>query len=226
MKGKRFKKVTALLSTAAMLLTYADFSAIDFSVHAENGAEPILTDFDVNRNGKIDDGEEKWGYALDSADDLYWFADKVNNDNANYGSANSFLACDITVNSDVLNENGGLNEGDFREWTPIGAYNEIKEEYYYYSGTFDGNSKTISGLYFNNSDVECVSLFGLTESSGTIKNVTVSDSYMNGSYNVGGVCGYNNGTISNCYNTGTVTGHGEYVGGVCVHQPRLSLLKQ
>ncbi|MCQ2491080.1 MAG: hypothetical protein MJ079_05750 [Ruminococcus sp.] len=130
MKGKIYKSVTALLSTAAMLLTYADFSAIDFTVHADSGDEPKLTDFDVNGNGKIEDEEKEWGYALDSADDLYWFADKVNNDNAYYGSANAFLACDITVNCDVLNENGGLNEGDFREWTPIGGYNVVLQRRY------------------------------------------------------------------------------------------------
>ncbi|MCQ2469898.1 MAG: hypothetical protein MJ100_08820 [Ruminococcus sp.] len=216
MKGKRFKRATALLSTAAMLLTYADLSAINFSVHAEeNDDEPKLTDFDVNGNGIIEEGEKDWGYALDSADDLYWFADKVNNDNANYGSANAFLACDITVNSDVLNENGGLNEGDFKAWTPVGAYNEIKEEYYYYSGTFDGNNKTISGLYFNNDSQRYVGLFGYVGTGGKIQDVTIADSYMYGKTKVGGICGNNNGTISNCYNTGDVTGTENYVGGVC-----------
>ena len=32
---------------------------------------------------------------------------------------------------------------------------------------------------------------------------------------VGGVCGYNDGTVTNCYNTGNVTGNYAYVGGVC-----------
>ena len=32
---------------------------------------------------------------------------------------------------------------------------------------------------------------------------------------VGGVCGLNCGTLENCYNTGTVSGTGNYVGGVC-----------
>ncbi|MGN0113707.1 MAG: hypothetical protein ACI396_00095, partial [Acutalibacteraceae bacterium] len=45
-------------------------------------------------------------------------------------------------------------------------------------------------------------------------NVGVVDSYFSGSTYVGGVCGYNNGTIANCYSIATVGG-GNYIGGVC-----------
>ena len=215
MKGKLFKRVTALLSTAAMLLTYADFSAIDFSVHAENGDEPILTDFDVNGNGEIEEGERNWGYELDSADDLYCFADMVNNDNDNYGSANAFLAEDITVNENLLTELITVDEDGTATlkseenkptaWTPIG----------YYSGIFNGNNKTISGLYFNDNGVGNVGLFGYVGTGGKIQDVTIADSYFCGSYYVGGVCGNNyQGEISNCYNTGDVSGS-DNVGGVC-----------
>ena len=63
-----------------------------------------------------------------------------------------------------------------------------------------------------NSTVSGQGLFGYN--SGTIKNVGVSESFISGNDNVGGVCGNNEGTISNCYNTGTVSG-GYDVGGVC-----------
>ena len=157
-------------------------------------------------------------YAIENASQLYWFAGLVNGDskvctgsvNKNTG-AKAVLTADITVNTDVLNENGELNATNantFKEWTPIG--NEDNK----YTGTFDGNGKTISGLYFNDSGANYVGLFGY--SSGTIKNVGVVDSYFNGKENVGGVCGYNNGgTIENCYNRGTVSGSGNCVGGVC-----------
>ena len=228
MKGKLFKRVTALLSTAAMLLTYADFSAIDFSVHAENGDEPPqLADFDLNGNGIIDDGEKDWGYALDSADELLWFADMVHNDNEHYGSANAFLAEDITVNENLLtylitvDEDGTAKlineENKPRVWTPIGTYTSdyVNSPY---SGTFDGNNKTISGLYFNYNDndngADNVGLFGYVGTGGKIQDVTIADSYMYGKTKVGGICGNNEGTISNCYNTGTVNGKYD-VGGVC-----------
>ncbi len=50
-----------------------------------------------------------------------------------------------------------------------------------------------------------------------MQNVKVTDSYISnseGTGRTGGVCGYNNGTITNCCNTGAVIGSGR-VGGVC-----------
>ena len=62
-------------------------------------------------------------------------------------------------------------------------------------------------MYLNDSNLDFVGLFG--EINGTVKNVGVVDSYFNGDWYVGGVCGNNNyGTITNCYNTGTVRGTG------------------
>ena len=148
-------------------------------------------------------------YEIGNAGQLYWFADKVNNDNSNFGSAKAVLTKDILVNKNVL-VNGELNtseNGSFRSWTPIG--NDVN----LYTGTFDGQGYTVSGLYVN--DVDNVGLFGFIQSDGCIKNVGVVDSYFNGNKSVGGVCGLNkNGTIENCYNKSYVSGT-EYIGGVC-----------
>ena len=46
-------------------------------------------------------------------------------------------------------------------------------------------------------------------------NVGVVDSSISGVNYVGGVCGENDGIIKNCYSTGTVSGTGDRVGGVC-----------
>lgn len=87
-----------------------------------------------------------------------------------------------------------------------------------FKGEFDGNGKTISGPYING-NTNCVGLFGHVGKDGTVigtvKNVTVTDFYVSGSYYAGGICGYNKGgSVLNCHNTGKVTG-GIYVGGVC-----------
>lgn len=51
-----------------------------------------------------------------------------------------------------------------------------------------------------------------------LKNIGVVDSYITGSDFIGGVCGENFGdTITNCYNTGIVSGSYNYIGGVCGH---------
>ena len=57
---------------------------------------------------------------------------------------------------------------------------------------------------------------GKANTNATIKNVGVKDSSLKGCCFVGGVCGSSyDGTISNCYNTGMVSGTAINVGGVC-----------
>ena len=151
-------------------------------------------------------------YEIGNAGQLYWFTDKVNNDNSNFGSAKAVLTKDILVNKNVL-VNGELNtseSGSFRSWTPIGNSSSNA-----YTGTFDGQGHTVSGLYFNNEDKKHVGLFGSIQSGSSIKKVGVLDSYFNGKNSVGGVCGLSqNSTIENCYSKSYVSGS-EYVGGVC-----------
>ncbi len=92
-------------------------------------------------------------------------------------------------------------------WTPIGTENVP------FTGTFDGNGHSITGLYINASDSNYQGLFGYVGPDGTVKNLTVSGSVSGSSY-IGGVVGRNNGgTIENCHNTVAVSGSG-YVGGV------------
>ena len=59
-----------------------------------------------------------------------------------------------------------------------------------------------------------VGLFSWLDEGGEIKNVTTAG-IVNGQDVVGGVCGHSGGTLTSCYNTGTVNGQIEYVGGVC-----------
>ena len=148
-------------------------------------------------------------YEIGNAGQLYWFAKLVNGtldgveQNA---SANAILTSDIIVNENVLNENGKLNGGTFRNWTPIGSSD--------YSGTFDGNNHTISGLYFNDRTVDYVGLFGRSSETAKITNVGIVDSYLNAGSTVGAMCGLNCGIIENCYNTGSVNGITK-IGGIC-----------
>ncbi len=151
-------------------------------------------------------------YQIGTAVELYWFAEQVNRGKRNI---NAELTANITINENVLND-GSLNtnnSGTFREWTPIGTNRSNA-----YTGTFDGRGYTISGLYDSGSG-QYAGLFGYVGGAGEVKNVSVEDSYIshNGASDTGGVCGWNDGTITNCSNSGTVTNNGllKYVGGVC-----------
>ncbi|MBR5283978.1 MAG: hypothetical protein IKU27_02865, partial [Clostridia bacterium] len=162
----------------------------------ENG---FCTVCDVYQSAELKNGY----YEIGNAGQLYWFADKVNNDSSNFASAKAKLTANITVNTNVLNSNGEPNGdgGNFRAWAPIGT------ESGKYAGTFDGCGFTISGLYYNN--YSSAGLFRVTNGS-TIANVTLADSYLycyNNGQVVGGIVGTaENTTITNCHNAGTVGG--------------------
>ena len=113
------------------------------------------------------------------------------------------------MNTGVLDANKNLvSKSDLTEWKPIGA------RWSSYTGTFDGQGYTISGLYFNNPTSSYVGLFGSIGANGKISNVGVLDSYFQFSALGGGVCGVNHGTVRDCRNTGSVRGFGS-IGGVC-----------
>ena len=143
-------------------------------------------------------------YAIANAAQLYWFADTVN---AGFTSAKGVLVADIVVNENVLNEDGSLNGSPEFAWTPMGSSSR------YFTGTFDGNNHTISGLYLNSEGSSYVGLFGYI-SGGYVKNLGIVDSYIYGYQYVGAISGYS-GNITNCYNAGTVKGKNQYIGGIC-----------
>ena len=179
----------------------------------------LTTDkYDMDGNGSEDEV-----YEISNAGQLYWFAGLVNGtlDGVEQNtSANAILMKDITVNENLLDslqydaEGNVSNGSDFITWTPIADC--MEDHTTQYSGTFDGNNKTVSGLYFNGNSIR-IGLFGSSEADGNIKNVGVVDSYFKGNNFVGGVCGRNDGTITNCYNAGNLTAieSSADIGGIC-----------
>lgn len=137
-------------------------------------------------------------YWIDNAGQLYWFAQKVNGGES---SINGKLTKNIVVNEAVLDPESDPNEGDFRPWTPIGTVDNA------YSGTFNGQNHTISGLYFSGS--QSAGLFGEVNNA-KIQNVTVADSYFyeESTNCVGGIVGKANGRtyLLNCHNVSTLAG--------------------
>lgn len=184
---------------------------------------------------KTGDGSANNPYQISNKEELYWFAGLVNNDpsvcndvvNQNTAAC-AKLMNDIVVNydDDFSNHNwNSISRSNWFFWTPIG-----KQDFNIYTGTFDGQGHTISGLYFEscsgyydqnskyydyeNRNHLSFGLFGFN--SGTIKNVGVINSYFGWQYNrIGGICGENSGTIENCYNEGKVEGKGNDTGGIC-----------
>ena len=152
--------------------------------------------------------EEIEKYEISNAGQLYWFAEQVNSGNA---SVNAVLTTDIVVNEGNLATYDGTSPNTWMTWTPIG--NAISRRVY--SGTFDGQGHTISGLYVNSNE-DCIGLFGAVMSGGSIKNIGVINSYFKGNDLVGGIAGTVNESsfVQNCYSINTISGN-DYIGGIC-----------
>ena len=82
-----------------------------------------------------------------------------------------------------------------------------------FTGVFDGNYNVIRNADVNMPGIYYVGLFGYLGTDGQIRNLGVEDASIFGRRLVGGLVGYNYGTISNCYSTDSVNGY-EEVGGL------------
>ena len=83
-----------------------------------------------------------------------------------------------------------------------------------FSGTFNGNNHTISGLTLN-TGTEAVGLFRYMEKGAVVENLNVEGAIASepGNCYIGGICGVNGGTIKNCTFNGRIDGIG-YTGGI------------
>lgn len=173
------------------------------------------------------DGTKASPYRIENAGQLCAFADLVNGAGGEPATGIcALLTCNISLS--------GVCGAEIGSWTPIGTIENP------YTGTFDGGTYTITGLYCYEPNASYTGLFGCN--AGTIKNLGVVGADITAGNYTGGVCGYNNGiisgcrhvaatkganyaggicgyndaggTVSVCYNTGGVSG-GKYVGGIC-----------
>mgnify|MGYP000081790542 CR=1 FL=1 len=122
--------------------------------------------------------------------------------NKNYKLANNIDASGTAL------WNGGVGGAGF---DPIGD-NTTR-----FTGTFDGNNKTVSNLTINRPGQDYVGLMGDLGTGGTVTNVGLVNVSVDGLFYVGGIAGNSGGTISNSYATGRVEGQGEAGGLVGVN---------
>lgn len=147
-------------------------------------------------DGLSGSGTETDPYIIDSAEDLFAMAARINNESTRdtYAPAHYRLSADIDL--------GG------KKWEPIDGC-ELGFE-----GVFDGGGHTISGLKIDYKDPltgngsRNLGLFGLVK--GTVKNLTLSDSTVTvksgrSPYTAALVGSLRGGLIENCHTTSTVS---------------------
>ena len=140
-------------------------------------------------------------YQIDSLDNLAWMQDWISR-YFDVGYNNYYKqTADINASS-----TSGWNSG--QGFYPLGNTN------IQFSGTYDGNGHTIDSLFVNRTSQDKVGMFGYF-SSGTVKNLRLTNINITGYTNVGGLVGYSGtGTITNCSTTGKIGSGGQDLGGL------------
>ena len=152
------------------------------------------------------DGSEEHPYVITNTAGLDLLAKIVNGtdgyNNNSFNDKHFKLGADIDYSTKPLDANG-------ENYTTIGGYYNMS--YRDFHGTFDGDGHTISGIRINKTeDQNQSSRIGLfSKVSGTIKNLTLSNTHITGYIYVGGIAGYlnTNAKILNCHVTSTVLLH-------------------
>lgn len=157
----------------------------------------------------VGSGSEEYPYQISSFFDLYNYAQRIEKIE-NYSKGKFFvLTSDISMqDATILDKDGNL----VADTTKLAKWNPIGTEWYgkSFAGTFDGQGHTISGIYVdarNHKYSGYAGLFG--HMSGTIKNLTITNSYFCGGSNIGAFAGQMNGDdalIENCVNYASVSG--------------------
>ena len=161
----------------------------------------------------VNQGDSKYPYMIYNKDQLLLLAHRVNGTNGE--TANDYqgkyfkLGADITFDPNDLT----LDEGQSN-------YEAIGGNMRYFNGKFDGDGHTVSGIRIRKTgsdDANSIQgLFGQIDRRANIHDVHLTDALIKGYYYVGGIVGFNFGTISGCTVTNShITATGEYYGTIC-----------
>lgn len=147
-------------------------------------------------------------YVILNAEQLAHLSFVVGGNDADYIGKYYKLGADILLNDGkIINDKGALvaDSSKLHKWTPIGNSSVA------FSGHFDGNGFSISGMFINTTSSHN-GLFGNV--SGSVSNLTVENSWVTGGKFTGGIVGLNIGTLENLKNKAAVIGNEECAGGV------------
>ena len=204
--------------------TYTEESRPYWVVNAEG--MPTLKDFTTDwidvgwyyENNPTDDEADT--FTISTAEEFYGFSE-ISQD-FNFAKDTIQLGDNIDVNSSVVSVcaiASQNNSAGIRRWTPV--CNKLAEEVTDnkvngFAGTFDGNNKTIKGMYVNTTNTNG-GLFAKTVHGSIVKNFRFVDSYIyvnNASAEAGSVAGYAAGTFENIYSNAVVTSTQNRAGGI------------
>ena len=198
------KKILSMLTALAMIVTL--LPALTLPAYADYTAANTMTQLYAAVVTSSGIAPTEGVYSISSDTELIYLAEYTNAGKDTSGLT-FYLTDDIVLNDDASEYESWGESAPANTWTPIGT------DSHNFSGTFDGDGHTVSGIYINTTDPH-QGLFGYIL-TGAVENVGVTGSYISGGSCIGGIVGLANlgSTFDNCYYTGSVSGS-SYVGGI------------
>lgn len=117
----------------------------------------------------------------------------------------------------VFEQTANIDASSTSTWAG-GGFSPIGNSTTNFTGTYNGNGHTITGLYINRPD-QCIGLFGYTDFTSSINslgliNISMTGSNPAGNASTGGLVGCNNSNLTNCFTSGNVNAVGNDAGGL------------
>ncbi len=224
--SKFSNKIISIVLSLMLMLSLVPVNAFAASENEEQEQQKVLwADVALEAKENTDYTTDGTNYTVKTAKGLAYIANIVNNGNSLEGAI-------VKLENDIDLTTAGVTDYDIstvnsdNSWTPIGI-NSSKS----FSGTFDGENHTISGMYINKISAYNSGLFGIIKNA-SIKNLNVegtitANTYIGsiagksensninncssnvtekGRFYIGGIVGSNSGTVSQCCNTKLIKG--------------------
>ena len=160
-------------------------------------------------------------YMVNDVSDFYGFA--LLSYKTNFANKTVTLGADIAIPNEGKAKDWVIAVPDY-EWVSIGGSSSYK-----FAGTFDGNNKTISGIYLSvtESGQDRKGLFSYTTSASKIRNFRLINSYfsMYNSMTMGSIAGEADGLFENIYSNAIIIGAQYNIGGLVGRAPANSNLR-
>jgi len=169
-------------------------------------------------DGETEDYDNSDTCYIYSVEDLVEFSSMVNS-GKNFSGKTVMLMNNLDIQNDKSYTNVNSNQfGDVNENSTTSStlkeeltdttgkgFKQIGNATNKFSGTFEGNTKTIKNIYINRENTDYTGLFGYNE--GTIKGLKITNANIIGLGHIGIIAGHNKGTITSVIVDGNVGGY-------------------
>ena len=182
--------------------------------------DPAQVDYDADNDGLIEVGSLaqlhaiRWdldgnGFATDAG-----YAAAYPNAPAGMGCLTGCTGYELTADLDFDTNGNGLADAGDAYWNNGVGWEAIGTPSQKFTATFEGNGHILANLFIDRPTQSDLGLFGATGATSVIRRVALHGVNLRGRYEVGGLVGDSDGSVTASYARGSVRGTLDSIGGL------------